>query len=81
MSAAGGDSSSQLPAGSLASGTMTASAPLTVLHYLGADDDRGGIVSVVRAMAATGEFACVLGVNPRFEAQRPAPRLATLELP
>ena len=81
MSPADGDSSSQLRAGPLASPAMTTSAPLTVLHYLGADDDRGGIVSVVRAMAATGEFACVLGVNPGFEAHRPAPRLATLELP
>jgi glycosyltransferase involved in cell wall biosynthesis len=76
----GGDSSSQPGAGPLASAAMTASLPLTVLHYLGADDDRGGIVTVVRAMAATGEFACVLGVNPGFEAHRPAPRLTTLEL-
>jgi len=52
----------------------------TVLHYVGCDVDRGGIVSVVRALAATGRFRCVLGVNPKFE-QRRSPPLATLELP
>ena len=51
-----------------------------VLHYLGYDDDRGGIVSVIRALASTDRFACVLGVNPGF-AQARAPALATLELP
>ncbi len=52
----------------------------TVLHYLGYDDDRGGIVSVGRALASTGRFDCVLGVNPAF-AQARTPALATFELP
>jgi glycosyltransferase involved in cell wall biosynthesis len=34
-----------------------------VLHYLGYDRDRGGIVSVVRALAGAGRFECVLGLN------------------
>jgi glycosyltransferase involved in cell wall biosynthesis len=34
-----------------------------VLHYLGYDDDRGGIVSVVRALAESGRFECILGLN------------------
>ena len=36
----------------------------TVLHYVGYDDDAGGIVSVVRGLAAAGRFDCVLGLNP-----------------
>ncbi|MFA5058348.1 MAG: glycosyltransferase family 4 protein, partial [Opitutaceae bacterium] len=52
----------------------------TVLHYVGAGADRGGILSVVRTLAGTREFACVLGVNPGF-VQRREPRLETLELP
>jgi glycosyltransferase involved in cell wall biosynthesis len=36
---------------------------MTVLHYTGYDDDRGGIVSVVRALAAARQFDCVLGLN------------------
>ena len=36
---------------------------ITVLHYTGYDDDRGGIVAVIRALAETGQFACVLGAN------------------
>jgi len=54
--------------------------PVTVLHYLGYDRDDGGIVSVVRTLAATGKFTCVLGVNPGFE-QRRMPPLATREFP
>ena len=42
---------------------MAADQPRTVLHYLGYDDDRGGIVSVVRALAEAGRFDCVLGMN------------------
>ena len=53
---------------------------LTVLHYVGADDDRGGIVSVVRALAGAGQFQCVLGVNRGFR-QRRSPPLAAFELP
>ena len=45
----------------------------TVLHYLGADDDYGGIVSVVRALAATGRFACVFGANHGFVQHRTDP--------
>jgi glycosyltransferase involved in cell wall biosynthesis len=52
----------------------------TVLHYLGYDRDRGGIVSVVRALAGTGKFDCLLGVNPGFVQAR-MPALPTLELP
>jgi glycosyltransferase involved in cell wall biosynthesis len=52
----------------------------TVLHYVGADDDRGGIVSVVRALASTGRFRCVLGVNRGFQQRRPPPHLETAEL-
>lgn len=51
-----------------------------VLHYTGADDDRGGVMSVVRALATAERFTCVLGVNPGFQ-QRRSPPLATLELP
>lgn len=51
-----------------------------VLHYTGADDDRGGVMSVIRALAGAGRFECVLGVNPGF-AQGRVPPLRTLELP
>src|SRR4051812_31852629 len=47
--------------------------PLTVLHYIGADDDRGGIVSVVRALASAECFECVLGVNRGFRQRRSPP--------
>jgi glycosyltransferase involved in cell wall biosynthesis len=50
------------------------------LHYLGYSDDRGGIVSVIRALAAAGRFQCILGVNPGFRQGR-TPALPTLELP
>ncbi len=59
---------------------MPAGPSCTVLHYVGGDVDRGGILSVVRALASTGEFACVLGVNPGF-AQMRSPRLETMALP
>jgi glycosyltransferase involved in cell wall biosynthesis len=51
-----------------------------VLHYVGYDTDRGGIVSVVRALAETQAFGCVLGVNPGFLQTR-SPPLEILELP
>jgi glycosyltransferase involved in cell wall biosynthesis len=54
--------------------------PRTVLHYIGTDEDRGGILSVVRALATARQFECVLGVNPGF-AQAREPALPTLELP
>jgi glycosyltransferase involved in cell wall biosynthesis len=47
--------------------------PRTVLHYLGYDDDAGGIVAVVRALAGAGRFGCVLGVNAGFRSTRPLP--------
>ena len=34
-----------------------------ILHYVGYDDDRGGIVSIVHALAAAGRFQCCLGLN------------------
>ncbi len=49
----------------------------TVLHYLGYDDDRGGIVSVVRALEHAGSFTSVLGVNPGFRQERTPPLLTT----
>lgn len=52
----------------------------TVLHYLGYDEDRGGIASVVRALAGAGRFECVLGMN-RGCVQRSEPALPLLELP
>jgi len=52
----------------------------TVLHYVGYDDDRGGIVSVVRALAATRVFPCILGVNTGFVPSREL-ELPVLELP
>jgi glycosyltransferase involved in cell wall biosynthesis len=53
--------------------------PVT-LHYVGYNDDRGGIVAVVRALAAQQRFDCILGVNTGF---KPAGTfvLPTLELP
>lgn len=59
---------------------MPAAEKLTVLHYVGYDADRGGIVSVVRALAGVGRFACVLGMN-RGCVQERTPPLAVLELP
>jgi glycosyltransferase involved in cell wall biosynthesis len=55
-------------------------APRTVLHYLGYDEDAGGIVSVVRALAATGRFECVLGMNPGGFQHR-LPPLPVVEFP
>jgi glycosyltransferase involved in cell wall biosynthesis len=52
----------------------------TVLHYVGYDDDRGGIVSVVRALAVTGAFPCILGVNTGFVPSREL-ELPVMELP
>ena len=52
----------------------------TVLHYVGYDTDVGGIVSVVRALAGSGQFTCVLGMN-RGSVQARTPPLEVLELP
>lgn len=59
---------------------MAAQANLTVLHYTGAQNDQGGIVSAIRTLAAAEVFSCVLGVSPGFT-QRRSPPLPTLELP
>ncbi|HET7535202.1 MAG TPA: glycosyltransferase family 4 protein [Candidatus Didemnitutus sp.] len=59
---------------------MSAAARALVLHYTGYDDDRGGIVSIVRALNSAGEFDCVLGVNTGARQQR-TPPLPQLELP
>lgn len=56
---------------------MAADQQSTVLHYLGYDDDRGGIVSVIRALAEAGRFTCVLGMNAGA-VQRRVPALATM---
>jgi glycosyltransferase involved in cell wall biosynthesis len=51
-----------------------------VLHYVGYDNDRGGIVAMIRALASTGRFRCLLGVNPGC-VQHSVPPLEILELP
>ena len=51
-----------------------------VLQYTGGDNDRGGVISVVRNLASTGHFRCVLGVNPGCVQHR-EPALEVLELP
>lgn len=59
---------------------MPAGEEITVLHYVGYDLDRGGILAVIRALAAEKRFACVLGVNLGFVAGRSA-GLPTLAFP
>jgi len=56
---------------------VSAPAKPEVLHYIGYDDDRGGIVSMIRALAATGRVRCVLGVNPGC-VQHQVPPLETM---
>lgn len=51
-----------------------------MLHYVGYDDDRGGLIAVVRALAAAGRFRSVLGVNPGC-VQHSSPPLTAMELP
>ncbi|AOS44599.1 Putative glycosyltransferase EpsD [Lacunisphaera limnophila] len=46
---------------------------MEILHYTGYDDDRGGIVSVVHALASAGRFGCVLGMNPGAVQRRMPP--------
>jgi glycosyltransferase involved in cell wall biosynthesis len=55
---------------------MSPAIPSAVLHYVGYDADRGGILAVIRALASERAFPCVLGVNSGF-APRPG---NTLEL-
>ncbi len=59
---------------------MHAQRPAEILHYTGYDDDRGGIVTVIRNLAATGQSRCVLGMNAGG-VQHLAPPLPLLELP
>ena len=59
---------------------MSGPASFPVLHYTGAIDDRGGVMSVVHALATTGYFECLLGVSPGFVGRRSA-RLKTMEFP
>jgi glycosyltransferase involved in cell wall biosynthesis len=44
-----------------------------VLNYTGAENDRGGVVSVVRALASTERYECILGVAPNFSQSRRPP--------
>jgi glycosyltransferase involved in cell wall biosynthesis len=55
-------------------------APLEVLHVLGYDEDRGGILTAIRVVAAESPHRVVLGVNAGF-AQRRRPELPGLALP
>jgi glycosyltransferase involved in cell wall biosynthesis len=61
-------------------GAMSGSEKPIVLQYVGYDHDRGGILAVIRALAAENCFTCVLGVNPAYQ---PSHRtvLPTLPLP
>lgn len=55
-------------------------APLEVLHVLGYDEDRGGILTAIRVVAAASPHRVVLGVNAGFS-QRRRPELPCLALP
>jgi glycosyltransferase involved in cell wall biosynthesis len=59
---------------------MPQTPPGAILHYVGYDVDRGGILAVIRALAAEQLFPCVLGVNARFQAAR-SRELQRLSLP
>lgn len=59
---------------------MSAHHPVTVLHYTGYDEDHGGIMAVVRALAATDRLGCVLGLN-EGAVQRRTPPVPVLALP
>src|SRR5687767_10141925 len=71
---------SQLSVARFAPSAVSGRPHRTVLHYLGSDDDRGGIVSIVRALVPYDAFRCVLGVNRGCRQERQPP-LPTLELP
>jgi len=47
--------------------TMSRDHPLTVLHYTGYDEARGGIMTGISHLAAAGAFRCVVGVNRGFQ--------------
>ncbi len=53
---------------------------LEVLHYLGYNDDRGGIVAMIRALSKASRFRSVLGVNPGC-VQHARPPLPVKEFP
>ena len=59
---------------------MPADLKPTVLHYTGAENDRGGIVSVIRALATSDRCVSLMGVSSGG-GQRRLPPLPTLELP
>ena len=46
--------------------------PPLVLHYVGYTRDGGGVLAVLRALAAAGDFRSVLGVSPGFQPRGPA---------
>lgn len=49
---------------------------LQVLHFTGYSDDRSGIATVIREIAAADRFDCVLGVAPGYAPKRAAELLA-----
>jgi glycosyltransferase involved in cell wall biosynthesis len=49
---------------------MSAGSPFTVLHFVAAESDRGGILTVVRELASAGLGRAIVAVNPRFEQER-----------
>jgi hypothetical protein len=51
-----------------------------VLHFIGYNDDRGGIVAMIRALSAAARFRSVLGVNPGC-VQHGRPPMPVMELP
>jgi glycosyltransferase involved in cell wall biosynthesis len=51
-----------------------------VLHYVGYDGDRGGIVAIIRALSKEAGFRSILGVNHGFRQSRHPP-LPTIEFP
>lgn len=59
---------------------MTGALRPTVLHYTGNDTDRGGIVTIIRHLAADGRCDCIWGANPGARQER-TPPLPVLALP
>ena len=55
--------------------------PPSVLHYVGYARDGGGVLAVVRTLAAAGNFRSVLGVSPGFQSSLPAAKLRQCVLP
>jgi glycosyltransferase involved in cell wall biosynthesis len=65
--------------GEAAPGTQEPGMP-EVLHYLGYNEDAGGVVTVLRALAGTGRFRAVLGMNAGA-VQRQTPPLPMRSFP